>query len=200
MHRIHGSVRFIIFCDTPGVKYFTCSRMYSKNESLSHFPICCMIVFKNPDRNILMDTPDLWEFMLMSESLKPNFSSPITNNVTLRFSSNFAKLIYLLFPCPYWYANIFVSSEVPLIYINIFTTFSPDFTGRRSPSSVLNMCTFLSLYALFCESYVVLIIVGNCIMSSFALCGVIFLYFLDFIFLNIKLFILLISSGYLAIK
>ena len=49
-----------------------------------------------------MDPPDIRYLMLMSESLKPNPSSPITNTVSLSFDRTCAESILRFFTCASW--------------------------------------------------------------------------------------------------
>ena len=97
------------------------------------------MIYETPKRNISVAPPYPRECITMYKSLKPNFYYPITDTVALSFARNCYGLIYIFFTCSYWYAHIFVSSEVLLIYITCFTTFVPDLTGHSSLSSVLSM-------------------------------------------------------------
>ena len=58
----------------------------------------------------------------------------------------------------------------------------------------------LSLYVFFWNSYVTIIILAGSRVSSFEICGIIFPYSINYIFLNIKIFFLLLSSRYLVVK
>ena len=72
---VKKSLLWIMQVDTLWGKFSTCFLMYRRNASLDHQPSIIIVKVATSARYIVMDSPDLIEWVSMSSGLKPRMYS-----------------------------------------------------------------------------------------------------------------------------